>query len=296
MEFKGTITSNCLSKSPRTGFGDCDIVEDYTVALLFMRPNVLIETNIEAFVQALPEYAHNIGRPVGDAIAVWPIKNIASDPITGGDVVTSDIGARGGTVSVGENQTMISYEINAGSCFMKELYKFEKQKWRVLRIDAQGYIWGTIVTRNNKDFPAGFAVSDIFPREVPANDNNSYQIFLDVRYSINYRNEKKNKFGAYIGDAVPDGLIGVTLKETNTQDEFKVVTSCEGIDITNSTWAESILYVGDGGSEASDVSYVPARNAIMIGDAGRWKIAPAYVLYDEGIEGYDGVDKYITVN
>lgn len=281
------IAGNCLKNTPRTGFGNCDITEDYTSALLFTRADELFKMDQEDFISKLT-----------DNVVVkkmFPIKNIVGDPLSGGDVATSDIGARGGTVSIGENQTVISYQIDAGSCFMKELYKFEKQKWRIFRVDASGNIWGTIVTKGDVDYMAGFLVSDIFPREVPANDNNSYQIFLDVRYGINYRDEKKNKFGFYVGlNAVPDGLVGVKLKAVANKNAM-VVTACGGYNVTSEMWADESIYEPAPDSVTLVYTDEEGTAALKFTPSGEYVVPVATKLASLDVHGYDGVNEPVKV-
>lgn len=291
MEYLGQILGLCNNNRPRTGLPNCDIEPGAIVALLYTPGNAVFPMD-ETFAETLEAYLYGTGSQY-----IIPIKNITDDPLTGGDANTQDKGTRGGSVTIGENQTLISYQIDGGSCFVKELYKFEGMTGRFFLVDSKGICWGTAIQQGGKTMWRGFAATDIFPREIPANGTTPFGVYLDVRFSMNYREEKKNRAGLYIGlSAVPDGLIGVTL-QAGTAGTAKVVTACGGDDVTaewGSSWAAT-MFVTESGTEATTVSYDDTTKLLSIAPAGSYRIAEASVLKAGEITGLDGAETFTTI-
>ena len=137
--------------TPYTGIGSCPKKEGKVSALLITGKNALYPMESEDFVSGLSGYV-----TTADALKMYPIKGVVGMTINGGEVNAPDLGTYGGPVPTNLTAKNIAYQVDAGDCLYKEISKFNKRKMRVLRVDDEGFVYGTVVVRDGKNYFAGF--------------------------------------------------------------------------------------------------------------------------------------------
>ena len=159
----GSIKSNCGAMgTPYTGIGSCPKKEGKVSALLITGKNALYPMESEDFVSGLSGYV-----TTADALKMYPIKGVVGMTINGGEVNAPDLGTYGGPVPTNLTAKNIAYQVDAGDCLYKEISKFNKRKMRVLRVDDEGFVYGTVVVRDGKNYFAGFEATLYAVRTCP---------------------------------------------------------------------------------------------------------------------------------
>lgn len=281
----GTIIENCDAEILRTGVGNCPKKEGKTVGLILTAANALYSVDHNTFRGGMEEYVHASGY-----MRMYPIKNIVTSAVSGGDVNAPEVGTYGGSAPVGINAINIVYQIDAGDCLYKELLKIRKRKMRVFRVDDEGYIYGTLIHKDGVDYNAGFLVT-VYPTLTPTDGSTSYNLSLAVYYTPNYESELAN-MNAFAINGIPDGLIAVSLSGNNPG---HIITWCSATDVTQDYVWTAEAFLNKSGANPTSVVSDPATGALTITPTGEYRIAPANVLKAAGIYGLDGEEIFIQV-
>lgn len=289
----GSIKSNCGAMgTPYTGIGGCPKKEGKVSALLITGKNALYPMESEDFVSGLSGYV-----TTADALKMYPIKSVVGMTINGGDINAPDLGTYGGPAPTNLNAKNIAYQIDAGDCLYKEISKFNKRKMRVLRVDDEGFVYGTVVVRDGKNYFAGFEAT-LYAVRTPTDGSTAYNLSLYAYYTPSNESEEKNMHAFEVGlPNVPDGLIGVVLKAGATG-TASVMTACGGEDITaeyGDKWKAN-MFINDSGTAATTATFDSATGLLSIAPAGKYRVASASVLEAGDILGLDGVGEYADVS
>ncbi len=168
---------------------------------------------------------------------------------------------------------------------------------RVLRVDDEGFVYGTVVVRDGKNYFAGFEAT-LYAVRTPTDGSTAYNLSLYAYYTPSNESEEKNMHAFEVGlPNVPDGLIGVALKAGATG-TASVVTACGGEDITaeyGDKWKAN-MFINDSGTAATTATFDSATGLLSIAPAGKYRVASASVLEAGDILGLDGVGEYADVS
>lgn len=262
------------------------------MALILTALNAVYPTDPAEFIAGLSGWIS-----ASDSSRMFPIKGVVAGALNGGDIATAELGTYGGSAPIGINQLNIAYQFDAGDCFYKELFKVRKRKMRMFRVDDEGYVYGTIVTRGDKEYVAGFEVT-LMPLYTQSDGSTETTIGLTAYYSVNYEFELAAKNGVNVGlNSIPDGLIGLVLKAGETAGTAYVITSCSGEDVTaeyGDDWSTE-MFLNNSGGNPTTVTFKKESGELTIAPAGSYKVASASVLAAGNIIGYEGVDTYTSV-
>ena len=149
-ELKGRIANNSSNANVRTGSPNGDRQPGRIVSLGITPVNALFPCEGEEFNAALEGYVSD------SALRLMPVKGIAQATREGGDINAPTLGSYGGTRPIGQNALSIAYMVEGGLCLYKELSKLNGREMRVFEMDADNYLFGTVVTKDAKDFFAGY--------------------------------------------------------------------------------------------------------------------------------------------
>lgn len=289
---KGQIIGNCRAEVPRTGMGSCDIKEGKTVALIITDLNAYYPIDSEEFIQNLDGYVSDPG-----VLRMYPIKKVISSPRTGGDLNIVDNGTYGGSVVINLNGLYVAFQIDSGDCMYKELAKFNTRNMRALRVDDQGRLWGTVITRGAVDYYAGFEIS-LYALKTGTDGSTAYNLSLYAFYTSQNESEEINNQAFEVGiNNIPDGLLGVRLVAGTTTGTATVVRSCGGDDQTvryGEDWTED-MFLTETGTTPTSVTFNASTGLLTIAPAGSYRVAPANVLSEGNIIGLDGEAIYATI-
>lgn len=292
MKIIGQIPGNCAGATPLTGRGNCDKKEGKTIALILTELNSFYPTDPAEFIAGLNGWIL-----AGTSPRMFPIKGVVAGALNGGDIATAELGTYGGSTPIGINQLNIAYQFDAGDCFYKELFKVRKRKMRLFRVDDEGYVYGTIVTREGEDHFAGFEVT-LMPLYTLTDGTAETTIGLTAYFSVNYEFELAAKNGINVGlNSIPDGLIGIVLQASSKASGAKVVTVCSGEDITaeyGEDWTTE-LFLNNSGGKPTTVTFAKETGMLTIAPAGNYRVVGAEVLAEANIIGYEGVDTYTAI-
>jgi len=288
--YKGQIIADCGQTRPLTGRGKCDKPEGLTDALILTDPNALYPLNSEEFLAGIDGWVADNG-----IMRMLPITGVQNDTVAGGEISTSQVGW-GPTLPVGISAASSLFQIEGGLCLYKELAQANGDNYRVFRVDNQGMIYGTVVTRGGVDYFAGFDAR-IWAITTKASDlTTAGAINLGVYYTSNYENELKN-LNAIKLDTIPEGLVGVFLHAGTTSGTAKVVSSCGGDDYT-SNFAEQWTttdFVDNAGASPTNVVYDSTNQILTITPAGSYRVANASVLAASDIYGIEGINQFTQI-
>ena len=287
----GQIKSNCKSATPLTGAESCAKQEGKVSSLIVTSLNSYFKMDEAEFIDEISKNVSAVGNN-----RIYPIKNIVGMTLSGGDINAPDLGTYGGPAPTNLNAKNVAYQINSGDCMYKELAKFNKQKVRIIRVDDEGYAYGTIVKKGDDYFFAGFECT-LYALRTPTDGSTAYNLSLYAYYTPNNEDEEKNMAAIYVGLVnVPDGLIGITLKKGTTSGTASVVTSCGAEDITaeyGEKWTTSMFKNPDGSSPES-VTYSKDTQKLTFDPVASYRIADSSVL-KETIPGVEGVNEYVSL-
>lgn len=288
MSYLGNIISSCATDNPLTGNASCDRLEGLTDMLILTDVNARYPIDPEAFNEGLQEWINTSG-----TMRMMPVKNIWNDTVSGGEINTSQVGY-GPITPTGLSAASSEFQIGAGLCFYKELSRANKNKYRVFRIDKEGYIYGTVKVVAGESYFVGFEAT-VFARTTKATDDSTEGgVFLYVSYSANYENEMKN-VNAFQVNNIPDGLIGVTLQKGAGAGQVKVISSCAGSDVTSDHQWSADAFVNKNGEAPESAVYSAETGFITIAPSGSYKIQTADKLKTLDITGIEGVNNYVAV-
>lgn len=287
----GQIKSNCKSATPLTGAESCAKQEGKVSSLIVTSLNSYFKIDETEFIADIEKNVSAIGNN-----RIFPIKNIVGMTLSGGDINAPDLGTYGGPAPTNLNAKNVAYQINSGDCMYKELAKFNKQKVRLIRVDDEGYAYGTIVKKGEDYFFAGFECT-LYALRTPTDGSTAYNLSLYAYYTPNNEDEEKNMTALYIGLVnVPDGLIGITLKKGATSGTASVVTSCGAEDITaeyGEKWKTSMFKNPEGTSPES-VTFSKDTQKLTFDPVASYRIVDASSL-KEDIPGVEGVNEYVSL-
>jgi hypothetical protein len=283
----GAVIADCATTQLLTGVESCTKAEGKTIGLILTDVNAVYSTDQTAFIAALKGYVDDT-----TIQRIYPINNVLSKTVSGGDVKTSDMGYSG-AMPIGLNPTVETYAIDGGDCLYKQLTALNGRTMRVFRVDDANFIYGTTFMRDDTAVFAGYKVKLQVSRTV-SDGTNAYVVNLSVYYLAGYDVETKN-MTAFGIDEIPQGLVGVELvKHTNGA---SVVSTCSSNDYTadyGDDW-DTTMFVDATGANPNTVSYNATTGLLAIKNAGSYKVAKANVLKAGGVYGLEGVDKYVAV-
>lgn len=284
----GQIKGNCQSETPLTGAGSCPKQEGKVSALIVTGLNAMYPLKEEEFKTGLEGHVSESG-----ALRMYPIKDIVGMTLSGGDINAPDLGTYGGPAPTNLNAKNVAYQINAGDCLYKELAKFNKRKMRMFRVDDEGFVYGTVVSRNGVNYFAGFEVT-LYAVRTPTDGSTAYNLSLFAYYTPNNEDEEKNMNAFNVGlVAIPDGLIGVTLKKGTGSATASVITTCGGEDITaeyGDKWKVG-MFLNASGVAPTSVTFDAATGLLTFEPAAAYRVASAAVLAEGDITGIEGVNE-----
>lgn len=286
-EFKGRIASNCSDSSVRTGLTNCDRQPGRITALGLTPISALFPTDEQEFNDALEGYVSDA------ALRLMPVKGVAGATRNGGDINAPELGTYGGARPIGQNAVNIAYTIDGGMCLYKELSKLNGRTVRVFELDADNYLFGTVVSKANIDYFAGYE-GQVYVTFTPTDGSALGYITLTVYYPISHEKEVQNTMSLQLPNGLPDGLVGVEL-ELEGADSVKVFTVCDHTDVTDiykDEW-EASMFVTKEGTEATTATY--ADGVIRLAPSGEYRVADASVLAAGNITGLDGAGMYVTI-
>lgn len=286
-ELKGRIASNCSDSSVRTGLTNCDRQPGAITALGLTPINALFPTDEQDFNDALEGYVSDT------ALRLMPVKGVAGATRNGGDINAPELGTYGGARPIGQNAVNIAYTIDGGMCLYKELSKLNGRTVRVFELDADNYLFGTVVTKANTDYFAGYE-GQVYVTFTPTDGSALGYITLTVYYPISHEKELQNTMSLQLPNGLPDGLVGVELEAVGA-DSVKVFTVCDHTDVTDiykDEWAAS-MFVTKGGTDATTATY--SDGVIKLAPTGEYRVAGASVLAAGDITGLDGAETYVSI-
>lgn len=289
MAYLGTIQGNCQQDIPHTGIGDCNVKEGKTVALLITGYNAFYPLDKEQFIANLETYVTQDGN-----LRMFPVNSVIANTINGGDINAPEAGFSG-PQPTNINAINIVYQTGGGNCFYKEIAKFNRRKVRVFRVDDQGYIFGTVVTRNGENHFAGFEAT-AYSYITPTDGTTITAINLALYYSANYEKELRN-MNAFEIPEVPNGLIGLMLQKGATTGTAKVIGSCDGEDYTltyGDQWVAD-MFVNSTGANPTNVAFDEATGLLTFTPVGSYRIASASVLKAGNVIGFEGVNQLVDL-
>lgn len=287
MEFKGSIASDCSDNRVRTGLTNCDRQPGRITALGLTPISALFPTDEQEFNDALEGYVSDT------ALRLMPIKRVNQATRNGGDINAPEMGTYGGARPIGQNAVNIAYQIDGGMCLYKELSKLNGRTVRVFEMDADNYLFGTVVTKAKTDYFAGYE-GQVYVTFTPTDGSALGYITLTVYYPISHEKEVQNAMSIQLPNGMPDGLVGVELAAAGA-DSVKVFTVCDHTDVTDiykDDWDTS-MFVTKEGTDATTATY--ADGVIKLAPTGEYRIANAAVLAAGNITGIDGVEKYVNI-
>lgn len=286
---KGTILGNCGTQIAHTGAGSCPTAERKTMALIVTSYDAVYPLDPVAFNAAL---AGNV--TVDGNQRMFPIKGIVSAPRSGGEINAPELGTYGGPTPNGVTAMNTLFQVDAGDCLFKELSKFNSRKVRVFRVDDEGFIFGTVVTKGDEDKFAGFEAK-VFANSTEDTGDAAFALQLGVYYSANYNKEKQNKHGFELENDLPEGLQGLRLVAGPTAATAKVFTTCGGVDVTEDhTWTAD-MFKNAAGTSPTTIDTTTTPGYITFTPAGSYKVASASVLAAADIIGFEGVDELVSL-
>lgn len=286
-EFKGIIASDCSDNRVRTGLTNCDRQPGRIVALALTPAGAMFPTDAAEFNDALEGYVSDT------VLRLMPVKGVAGATRNGGDINAPELGTYGGARPIGQNAINIAYTIDGGMCLYKELSKLNGRTVRVFEMDADNYLFGTVVTKAKTDYFAGYE-GQVYVTFTPTDGSALGYITLTVYYPISHEKEVQNAMSIQLSNGMPDGLVGVELEAAGA-DSVKVFTVCDHTDVTDiykEDWDTS-MFVTKEGTDATTATY--ADGVIKLAPTGEYRIADAAVLAAGNITGIDGVEKYVNI-
>lgn len=289
----GTIKDNSQSiDMPFTGSGSCPKQEGKISALLITGINALYPIDESVFIDGLEGYVTEKG-----PMRMFPVKNIVGMTLSGGDINAPDLGTYGGPAPTNLNAKNVAYQVNGGDCLYKELAKLNKRKMRVLRVDDEGYVYGTVVVRGDVKYFAGFEAT-MYAVRTATDGSAAYNLSLFAYYTPNNESEEKNMNAFQVGlPNVPDGLIGIALKKGAAEKTASVITDCGGLDITadyGDKW-KATMFVNASGTNPTTLTFSADTGLLTFEPTGSYRVASASVLAAGDITGMDGVDKLVAL-
>lgn len=286
-EFKGKIASVPANDTIRTGVTNCDRQPGRIVALGLTAANALFPTDGVAFNEALEGYVSD------PSLRLMPIKGVAGITRNGGDINAPELGTYGGARPIGQNAVNIAYTIEGGMCLYKELAKLNGRTVRVFEMDADNFLFGTVVTKADNDYFAGYQ-GQAYVTFTPTDGSALGYITLTVYYPLAYEKEVQNAMSLQLSNGMPDGLVGVELEAAGA-DSVRVVTVCDRTDVTaiyKDEWTAA-MFISKEGAEATTATY--ADGVIKLAPTGEYRVAEAAVLAAGDITGIDGVERYVSI-
>lgn len=284
----GQIKGNCKVQIPLTGAESCAKQEGKVAALIVTGLNAYYPIEESAFIASLEGNVVSVG-----VSKMFPIKNIVGMAISGGDINAPELGTYGGPAPTNLNAKNVAYQINGGDCLYKELAKFNKRKMRIFRVDDEGYVYGTIVKKNDEYFFAGFECT-LYATRTSTDGSTAYNLSLWAYYTPNHEDEEKNMSAISVGLVnIPDGLIGVTLKKVSSGTAH-VVTACGGEDITSEygeQWAVN-MFANESGAAPESVTYDENTATLTFSPTAAYRVVSASKL---GIDGLEGINEFVDL-
>lgn len=285
----GQIKGNCKVSIPLTGAESCAKQEGKVASLIVTGLNAYYPVEESAFIASLVGNVVSVG-----ANKMYPIKNVVGMAISGGDINAPELGTYGGPAPTNLNAKNVAYQINGGDCLYKELAKLNKRKMRIFRVDDEGYVYGTIVKRNDEYFFAGFECT-LYAMRTPTDGSSAYNLSLYAYYTPNNEDEEKNMSAINVGLVnIPDGLIGITLKKGKTSGVASVITACGGEDITSEygeKWATS-MFTDEAGANPESVTFDENTGLLTFAPAKAFRVVSSAIL---GIDGLEGINEFVDL-
>lgn len=232
----------------------------------------------------------------GSKRIVPAIGGVTDYQVSGGDVKTAQEGF-GPESPIGLNAKRSDYIINEGGlCLLGQLQKLNGMQVRIMPVDKNKTIYGTITKSGDKEVFRGF-LATVFAARRENTGSQTGAIIFSVFYDADYENEEKNLSAIGLTQQL-EGLSGVLLERT-AAGKAKVVASCSNEDLTE-VYGEDLavpaLYVDAAGENPANVEYNTATKELSFTPAtGSYKIADAKTLKDADIEGLEGEEEYVDL-
>lgn len=287
---KGFIAGNCKpNQKVHTRVGECAMFEGTPKGWIIHDKNESFSLDELPFNTEIKEGIIARGRK-----RLTPLLEGVTDyQPSGGDVKTSEEGF-GAPTPIGINSKSVIYVINEGGlCLFKQLKKLDEKQVRILLVDKNNVVYGTVATIDGKDVFRGFLATLYSTRR----DNTGSQtgaILFSVYYDANYENEERNMAAMSLTENI-EGLTGVVLKRI-APGKAKLVIACSGDDLTDTYGADiavPTLYVDEAGENPTSVTYSSATSDLtFIPAEAKYKLVDAKALSEASIEGIEGEDGY----
>jgi hypothetical protein len=287
---KGFVVKNCDKSNAHTRTSGCVMFEGRPMGLIFTKEGTSFNLNKDTFETELKAAVSST-----PAERIVPLMyGIANFSFSGGDLQTAQEGW-GGSQFTGFNELREDYTITEGGyCLYRQLYKLNGLRMRVFKVDNSLMAFGTVKSIDGVDKFLGYKVTIGVSRRVSTNDAPG-AILLSLLYSTNFQNEDVNANAIQLQEII-DGLSGIQLQKGNAAGKAKVVTTCSGVDLTETfgnALAVAGLYKNEAGVSPTNVAY--ANGALTFTPAGSYRIGDAAALKAAGIEGYEGEEDYIDL-
>ncbi|SHF49928.1 hypothetical protein [Dysgonomonas macrotermitis] len=292
MAIIGTVESTCIEEPQVfSGIEKCSKKEEYTVGMFVTDDKARFPADKALFLAEL-EANINSGK-------LTPLKSFIENTMSGGDVATNEIGFAG-PVPSGYNALNETYRFEPGSgdCLYKSLMPLNQQKKRVIRIDKDGYVYGTLIQEGDTASFAGFSSYIVISRTKATSNTDVYNLSLIVYYGVNYKTIEEPNLHAFELGEIPDGIVGVSLEKGTTSGTARVVSSCGGTDYTleyGAEFADESLFADKTGAAPTSVAFNSTTGLLTFTPVGEYRILDATSLAAKDIIGLGGVNKYTSL-
>lgn len=292
MAIIGTVQSTCAEEGQVfSGVEKCSKKEGYTIGMFVSDDKARFPADRDPFLAEL-EANINSGKLI-------PLKSFIENTGNGGDVATNEIGFAG-PVPSGYNAYNETYrfETGAGECLYKSLQALNQQKKRVIRIDKDGYVFGTLMQEGETVSLAGFSAYLVISRTKATSNTDIYNLGVIAYYGVNYKTVEEPNLHAFELGEIPDGIVGVYLEKGATAGLAMVVSSCGGTDYTSeygTEFADETLFVNASGANPESVGYNAATGTLLFTPTGSYRIVGATQLAAKNIIGLGGINKFTSL-
>ncbi len=293
MDRKGIIYGSCADEDAiRSGKGRCDIRPGLTKYLLLADKRARFPLDPAEFNAAIKSYIYT------NAITrLIPIGEIDGGTPSGGTLETQS-SEYGDNTTTGVAAITVPYHLKGASlCQRKELSKLNRRDFQIFHVDANGNIFGWAISEGGAESFVGYTGTTFVYDEMAQNNTTPWGLRVNVDYSGNFYHEQDHAHGFALDNAVPNGLIGVTLQQTTTAGQMKIVSACGGEDAGiqfAGEWAPE-AFIDESGANPTSAAMNPDTGILTIAPtSAKYRIADAEVLNGLDIVGLDGVQTLVS--
>lgn len=292
MAIIGTVQSTCAEEGQVfSGVEKCSKKEGYTIGMFVSDDKARFPADRDLFLAEL-ESNINSGK-------LTPLKTFIENTSNGGDVATNEIGFAG-PVPSGYNALNETYRFfkDGGDCLYKSIQPLNQQGKRIIRVDEDGYVYGTLIQEGETISFAGFSAYLVVSRTKATSTSDIYNLGIIAYYGVNYKKKEEPNLHAFELGEIPDGIVGVYLEKGSTAGLAKVVSSCGGTDYTSeygAEFADETLFVNASGANPESVGYNTATGTLLFTPTGSYRIVGATQLAAKNIIGLGGINKFTSL-